>query len=329
MRESKRRQLRWFTMQSCSLLTLAWLLSAIGCSRRADDCTYNLTCGNFANDAGTGGKSADSGAPDASVCSPTCNDDTYCDKSLKKCVECVDAGNCTKASEPFCNSSNHCVECLGDNDCGPERSVCSGGTCTACDSNTDCARLSLTPLCKASGDAGTCVQCIDDSKCAGYSCDPATNRCTTTTLGSVKTCEACVSDSECDSSLGTSRCIAMNFKGTLLGGYCLLLDLDSVGCAQPYSVSITSVSVSGAGSANYCGLDQTATSCKALLDLTAATGPKSCTNDTDCGLGQGDGLCRTVGTLVNRCTIPCGSGSNCLNSAPGNNCVSATPKYCQ
>ena len=325
MREPKRRHLRWLMTKSRSLLTLAWLLSAIGCSRRADDCNYNLTCGNFASDA-SGQDAA------ASVCGAPCSNGTHCDNTLKKCVECGDAGNCT-ASKPFCNSSNHCVECLGDNDCtDPSKSVCSGGTCTSCSSSTECQHLSTTPICKTSqtSDAGLCVQCTEDSVCKGKSCNPATNQCTMTTVGTVKTCEPCVTDSECDSANGTSRCIAMNFKGTPLGGFCLAL-ATAAGCPQPYSVAITAVSLSGAPSTNYCGIDETltATSCKALLDLTLETGPKNCTNDTECGLGQGDGLCRTVGTLVNRCTIPCGSGSNCLNSAPGNSCVTATPKYCQ
>jgi hypothetical protein len=117
----------------------------------------------------------------------------------------------------------------------------------------------------------------------------------------------------------------MNLNGKALGGYCLRLE--SAGCAVPYSVRLTAGSLSGAPSANYCGIDQTATTCKAVLDLVA--GQIICTNDTNCGLGQGDGLCKTVGTIANRCTIPCASGSNCLNAAPGNICAGANPMFCQ
>jgi hypothetical protein len=117
----------------------------------------------------------------------------------------------------------------------------------------------------------------------------------------------------------------MNFKGQALGGYCLRLE--SAGCEVPYSVRLTASSSSGAPSANYCGIDQAATTCAAVLDFVA--GKKTCGNDINCGLGQGDGLCRTVGTISNRCTIPCSSGTNCLISAPGNTCGGANPMFCQ
>ena len=332
--EATRRHRRWLRTSARSLLTLAWLLSAIGCSRRAEDCNYTLTCAAVSNDSGVGGVSGTGGTSAvASACKSACGGGLYCDKTLKKCVECVDAGNCT-ASEPFCNGSNQCVQCLVDNDCtNPAKSFCSAGTCAPCESDDNCTQFTATKakICKPTGDAGsgggTCVQCTipRESVCGTYSCNPAANTCTTTTVNTVKNCEPCFADSECDSSLGTARCVLMNFKDTPLGGYCLRLE--SAVCVVPYSVRLTASSLSGAQSANYCGIDQTATTCKAVLDLVA--GQKTCTNDTNCGLGQGDGLCKTVGTIANRCTIPCASGTNCLVSAPGNICAGANPTFCQ
>ena len=343
MRQAKRRRLRWLKTRSHTLLTLAWLLSAIGCSRRAENCNYTLTCGNFDAAAGgqtsnggatgTGGKAADSGAPDASVCATTCSGKTpRCDTGLKQCVQCEDAGDCSgdagvcnpnthqcveclsntncETAAPYCEAdAGNCVQCRSNADCpGVANSVCSSGTCTPCTEDSDCAHLSGTTSCKlnSTGNAGTCVQCTiatEATVCGGYSCNPATNACTKTTLGSVEICGQCVADSDCDSSQGTAGCIPMNFNGSSVGGYCLRVE--GSGCTVPYSVPITAVSLSNADSASYCGIDQSVTSCKAVLDLTS--GKTVCRNDDNCGLGLGDGLCRTVGTIADRCTIPCGS----------------------
>ena len=71
----------------------------------------------------------------------------------------------------------------------------------------------------------------------------------------------------------------------------------------------TLASTSGVAAETYCGINETATTCEALLDLISGT--KACALDADCGQGKG-GLCKTVGGTPNRCTIPCDSGEDII-----------------
>jgi hypothetical protein len=114
----------------------------------------------------------------------------------------------------------------------------------------------------------------------------------------------------------------MTFNGTTQGNYCLqrVASAGASGCAAPYSVAIASVSTSAAPSENYCGINQTSTTCEAVVDMIAS---KTCSVDTDCGNGQG-GLCKTVGTNPNRCTIPCSESTECTGIRT---CTGAVP-YC-
>lgn len=76
-------------------------------------------------------------------------------------------------------------------------SACDAGSCSPCQTNDDCSHLTDTTVCDV--DAGQCVQCTvaEEAVCGGTSCNPATNTCTNTELGSVGSCEPCVADSEC------------------------------------------------------------------------------------------------------------------------------------
>ena len=181
---------------------------------------------------------------------------------------------------------------------------------------------------------GQCVQCTveDETPCNGKSCNPATNTCTTTVKGSRKTCNSCLADSECGTNAGVvdpnSRCVPMTFNGTAhgTGGYCLQI-ATLVNCTQPYKVTFRATSLTGV-SGTYCGLNQTATTCEALLDLFNS---KTCTLSSNCGGGQG-GLCEdfsTTSTPDLRCTIPCGSTAECLSSGPGSSCSGSTNGWCQ
>ena len=283
-----------------------------------------------------------------------CTKDTYCsgatpacNTTTNTCVECTGNANCTGATSLCDTAKNTCVECLSSNDCkSPTASLCSSGTCSPCASNSDCSHLTGKGICKttslldgdagidASADAGAsegeCVQCTveDESPCNGKSCNPATNTCTTTTKNSIDVCLSCVADSECiDNSAASAhpsaRCVEMTFKGAAhgTGGYCL--QRVSAGCSSPYSASFTATSLSGAASEAYCGINQNATTCEAVLDLIHS---KACTADTDCGGSQG-GLCKAISVVppANRCTIPCGSSDQCTD---GKSCSPPTTPWC-
>jgi hypothetical protein len=243
----------------------------------------------------------------------------------------VKDGNCLGTTTPFCdNSRNTCVACLAATDCtSATAAACTNGSCTACTSNADCSHLGSKGICNV----GTCVQCTvaNETPCNGNSCNPATYGCTSTPVGMAGKCKACLADSECiggvpgDGGAVTSRCVPMSYKGTPRGGYCL--QRGTAGCSNPYQVPVNSGSMSGATAEAYCGINQNATTCEAVLDLVAS---KICTADLDCGLGQG-GLCKTVGLSTNHCSIPCISGAECLTfPAPGSTCnTNVTPSYCQ
>jgi hypothetical protein len=203
------------------------------------------------------------------------------------------------------------VACVNNSTCNDaSASKCSGNICGACQVKDDCSHITGKTAC----DAGVCKQCSkdDDSACGANSCDLATNTCTNTPKGSVGRCGACVADSECDATTGY-RCINLSFGGAPRGGFCLQ-QADEVGggaCPLPYRVSVSGVSVSGAASEPYCGINQNLTTCEAVLNM---LGDKECSNDDVCGaMGLNDGKCLTFPVVGQKCTIECGGNNDCRN----------------
>jgi hypothetical protein len=312
--------------------------------------------------AGAAGESGAAGAGGAPPCDGTCSGTTpVCDTDTNACVECVSKSDCQDAAKPACDSStNTCVQCTGDTDCTnaatplcdlttqqcvaclqqsdcktAAASACNAGACTACTADAECSNIAGKGVC----DAGICVQCTvpKESVCSGKSCNPATNACTTTAVGSVTSCQPCLADSECvggNQADPDARCVPMTFMGAARpDGFCLRRV--SKGCARPYQISISATSLSGAASEAYCGIDQDSTRCEAVLDLVAGN---VCSDgqDTSCGCtrdsggacvaaGQG-GLCRTVGVNAKQCTYPCGTTPQCPT---GTTCGGSSTTYCQ
>jgi len=245
-----------------------------------------------------------------------------CDTATKTCVECTATTDCKDTSKPFCDTTaQQCVACLKQADCtSPTASACSAGTCSACTQDADCSNIAGKGVCYA----GTCVQCTvaKESACSGNSCDPATKQCTGTKVGTKDLCEACLADSECvggNQADPDTRCVPMKFMGVARsGGFCLRRETKS--CASPYVIAFNAASISGVASESYCGIDQNATRCEAVLDFVNSR-PCPDSSDTSCGcvrdkngtcteVGQG-GLCRKVLTAANTCTIPCAGTAQC------------------
>jgi hypothetical protein len=310
--------------------------------------------------AGAAGEAGESGAGGAAPCSGACSGSTpvcnlpanacveclgksdchdaakpACDASTNTCVECTAKADCTNVAKPLCDTTQEtCVACLQQNDCASATaSACNAGQCQACTMDADCSNIPGKGVCNA----GTCVQCTSarESVCSGKSCNPATNTCTMTTVNTVDYCQPCVADSECiggDQADPDARCVPMSFMGVArTGGFCLKRVAKT--CTRPYEVALTAKSLSGVASEDYCGIDQEATRCEAVLDL--VTG-QSCADgkDTSCGCarnstgacigtGQG-GLCKLVGVSVNQCTIPCATAPQCPTTLT---CTGALP-YC-
>jgi len=308
--------------------------------------------------AGAAGMNSQAGAAGATPCdgactgtTPVCNAATNtcvectdkaqcaelkpaCDSTTNTCVECTDGPDCTGSAKPFCDKTKEqCVQCLKQADCtSAAASACNAGQCQACTKDAECSNIAGKGVCAA----GTCVQCsvANEAACAGRSCNPKTDACTTTAVGTVSACQPCLADSECtggDQADPDARCVPMKFMGIArTGGFCLRRV--SKTCAKPYNIIVNGASLSGASTEAYCGIDQDATRCEAVLDLVNS---QSCADgkDTSCGClrdkdrkctatGQG-GLCKTVGPNANQCTYACGSANQCPG---GHTCPSST--YC-
>jgi hypothetical protein len=257
-----------------------------------------------------------------------------CDTTTNTCVECTDKTDCTDIAKPLCDTTTEaCVACLQQSDCkAATASKCDVGQCKPCTMDAECSNIAGKGVCNA----GTCVQCTiaKEAVCGGKSCNPKTLACTTTSVGTVLACEPCLADSECTGGNQPdpdARCVPMKYVGVArVGGFCLRRV--SKTCARPYNIIVNGTSLSGVPTESYCGIDQDATRCEAVLDLVNS---QSCTDgkDTSCGCtrdkngnctdsGQG-GLCRIVGPNANQCTYACGSANQCPG---GHTCPSST--YC-
>jgi hypothetical protein len=154
----------------------------------------------------------------------------------------------------------------------------------------------------------TCVACTlaDASRCAsGSTCDLLTGDCATIPAGSRRTCEPCSNDVQCAAG---HACVTMSFEGAPIGAFCLR---EGPSCARPYLSPLARTSLNGRSSV-FCGLNESLTTCPAVLGL---VGNQTCPGGTDGECPPG-GLCRTLGSgiLMNRCTYRCGSGDDCLDA---------------
>lgn len=243
---------------------------------------------------------------------------SLCDPATHECVECLQHSDCG-SSQPRCDPAAHaCVECLAHADCDDATAAkCATAThtCVPCTASSQCAHVAGKTVCDLTD--GECVECTQEAEdeCAGKVCDLDARSCTAIDRASKLVCQACAWDSECPTGdLGLNqrqyRCVPMDFDGSFHGSYCL--KIFSTGCGQPYTVTVQDVeSRSGATADDYCGVDQTATTCEAVRDLVEGTACPS-GMDSECGaVGLDDGLCKTVGGVPNQCTYTCDSALRC------------------
>ena len=230
------------------------------------------------------------------------------------CVGCSgDDALCSRfTSTPLCGDDGDCVACNGAADCTlPSLPRCdpSTNTCTTCMVDDDCEGTGRPACALAGPSAGTCVACTEGSAprdCGDFSCNPATNTCTTTERDSVPDCGRCMGDDEC---MGPDdRCVPMNYMGaTRPSGHCLRRA--SAGCVRPYGITlILAESLSGEPEAMYCGIDQTSTTCDAVRALRTSA---ECTTGLATECADAGALCQTIGAFDNQCTIPCGAPGQC------------------
>ncbi len=273
------------------LCTVAWALGGLaGCSEEAS-CPEG-----YARDGGvcvvSGSGAGDSGSGGGGGSGSAC-------------------GECPERT-PICDETTEtCVVCLGEQGCEGDTPACLVGDTPAANRCVACTPEKEADLCKNEEDQPS-------------SCNPATYTCTNTQLGSLRDCRNCVSDSECED---TRKCVPMNFKGNARdGGYCLA---PSPGCPRPYTIELDDrVSLSGAEAADYCGVDEGATTCEAVRQYKNESVP--CTEPTSCGApGLDDSLCELQDSATETtCTYPCGRSQHCPDSTECTCSGSGCTDYC-
>lgn len=143
-----------------------------------------------------------------------CEGDTpRCNEETDTCVECLVTEDCD-APTALCDPDQHfCVECLDNTDCtDPQSSFCDAGSCSPCQTNTDCGHLAATTVCDVP--TGECVECTgaDYASCGVNEddeplvCNSVTRTCTTEVEHGSGTCKPCVADAQCP--LGQLLCPA-------------------------------------------------------------------------------------------------------------------------
>lgn len=265
----------------------------------------------------------------------------FCPMDRPVCLDgiCV---QCTADEDTFCTNraqlcdveAMECVNCLGDENCTALRaSRCNLDTneCEPCLTNADCDGVDGLANTGNACDDGECVECTPETESAtcsgGVSCNPATRTCTETQVGSLRVCEPCLADSECGSGGAPStahRCVPMFYPDPQTRfpddetGFCL--KTTDGGCERPYSITLSGrSSLSGSARSDYCGINESLATCPAVRALE---------EDTRCDGGADEecpvsGLCRQVGSLLNRCTYRCSFLVECLpEPLPGATCDS-------
>ena len=238
------------------------------------------------------------GGPDGSACSTTCMGDTpVCDEGSGICVECTVAreDELCDGTTPFCSPDGECVACVDDSACtAVDAAKCDLElyACVSCDDDRQCDDAEGFPGTANACADGVCVDCTPESEATscpgdprGFSCDPTTNTCTTTEVGSRSVCETCIADSECGDEEGMPsddhRCVEMFYPNMETRfpdeetGFCLKIFAPG-GCDQPYAIQISErPSLSDETLRDYCGINEVLATCPAVRALD--------TNDADAG----------------------------------------------
>lgn len=322
-------------------LSAAFVFSSLTLASCSDDsftstCENTLTCASGSGGAdgsgGSAGGSSTGGSSEggASACDPKCSgDEPVCDEEASggpECVGCLVNDDCAdNPNGTLCDADEKkCVECLELGDCTElTASACTEGQCAKCTDDDHCERFMDTPVCEL--DSGTCVACTketEEERCGDYSCSSLTHTCTGKKVGLLDACDACEADSECATG---RKCLKQTFSGTDVGYFCFV-DQAAEACGntdatkRPYRNPTELTSIDGA-TATYC-MPPTTTTCQGIRD----TQNVSCTTDADCGVDDlNDGYCPTIGTGANLCTYQCNGGIDC----GGTLLCAGSPQHCR
>jgi len=279
------------------------------------------------------------GGPDAGDCLFCPESEPVCVNGTE-CVQCAGGVNeqkyCTDRDQ-VCDVENQvCVDCLDDTQCtAPNASRCDldNNVCAGCQTAAQCDDVEGLPASDNACDDGICRECTPETEAetcpGGTSCDPETNTCTDTTVGSLAVCDECIADSECGDEGEPSeayKCVPMYYPNDQTRfpdeeiGFCL--KTTDGGCERPYAITLRDRGTLSepSSSDDYCGVNEELATCPAVAALVA---DERCPNGTDeeC---EPSGICRQVGNLQNRCTYLCSDVVECKNApVPGSTCGSS------
>jgi len=201
--------------------------------------------------------------------------------------------------------------CMGHADCTDTANAkCDGGSCVPCTDDEHCAGIAGADVC----DDGVCVECAADKEQA---CDQATQTCNLidhvcvdVAPGTVDTCLPCSNDDQCTD----GRCVPLDFEMMTPHGYYCLTEFGGT-CEKPFTVQIQKTSLNQTGTSTFCGPDEAAATCEAMLAV-----EKSCPSGEDgmCIPSGGNqevpvpgAICKVVNAVPDTCTYPCTSGLQC------------------
>jgi MYXO-CTERM domain-containing protein len=172
----------------------------------------------------SGAKPTCEGDGSCGICSPTnlgtcaggqhCYVDSGTSPSTESCVACLMNADCGNTTTPHCDGTHTCVTCgtsdlTGDLNCTlPGLATgglsCQGdgscGVCNVADEGTLCP--SMTPKCIVAAGIGTCHECGSNDDCVGNVNGP---HCTDS-----HTCGPCVTGSDCTADSGKTVCDTVN-----------------------------------------------------------------------------------------------------------------------
>ena len=180
---------------------------------------------------------------------------------------CTSDGTCAQPT-PYCDTSaGHCVQCLGNPNCGNGRHCSATHECVQCTMDTQCG--GMTPYCSP---GGGCVECLDMGNCgSGTTCDTNDYRCVAT----------CTTSTQCHAPTGVCntttsycvQCLQSSDCTTLLGRVC---DTTNDTCVE-------------------CLADTDCTTAPRTKCDTADHACVQCLSASDCAMGQTctpEGVCR-------------------------------------
>ena len=307
---------------------MKWLLIFLATLSLATACVVeDQPVNGSGGTSGTAGTGATGGTMDP--CGGCTGTTPVCDEDTLTCVQCLTNENCD-ATAPVCDEQNNVCVCNTDTDCNTQelaRCNTAQQTCEPCQADSQCDGIEGLPATDNVCDDGTCFDCTPETEAETcddlVSCNPATNTCTRTVVGSLIECDECVADSECGDGLGPSdafRCIGLDYQGEPFPddrtGFCLKSVAGGGSCVNPYRIVLVKPSLSGEPPAEYCGINEGLTTCHAVQALLDDTQCTPVHGDADCP--QPAGLCRLLPGAVNRCTYRCDSIVEC--ATPGSTC---------